>query len=146
MTYQGYLYIRETGEITRFGKPVRWTIDSHGYLATRIGGKYVLAHRLAWFLATGAWPKAEIDHANRLRSDNRWANLREATKAQNAQNRVVHKNNALGARGVRKRPDGFYEPRLMHSGRAIYLGIFRTLEEAVDARKMAEKGYFTHAH
>lgn len=146
MTYRGYTYSKETGTITRSGKPVVWTTDSHGYLATHIGDKYILAHRLAWFLATGVWPKVEIDHVNRLRSDNRWVNLREATKAQNAQNRVVHKNNFLGVRGIRKRPDGFYEPRLMHRGRAVYLGVFRTLEEAIDARKMAEKEYFTHAH
>jgi hypothetical protein len=38
-------------------------------------------------LMTGAWPEASIDHANGNRSDNRWTNLRSATRNENAQNK-----------------------------------------------------------
>ena len=36
------------------------------------------------------------------------------------------------------------EPRLMKNGKAIYLGLFKTLAEAVKARETAEKEHFTH--
>lgn len=119
--------------------------DSKGYRLVRIGGKYRQGHRVAFWLATGTWPPDEIDHRNRIKNDNRWRNIRPATKAENAQNRKVYINNRLGVRGVRLRRDGYYEPRLMLNGKAKYLGIYRTLEEAVTVRAWAEMEYFSHA-
>lgn len=133
-----------TGVITRDGK-VEQVKDSHGYLIIKVDGKYIPQTHLAWKLMTGEYPAVEVDHENRVVDDNRWKNLRLATKSQNAQNRVVHKNNRLGIRGVRLRPDGLYEPRLMINGKALYLGVYSILEDAIDARKMAEIKEFTHA-
>lgn len=141
-----FTYNKETGRITdENGLFVDTVRDSHGYRQfLEEDGKYVPASRKAWQLVTGKWPAHEIDHRNRVVDDNRWDNLREATKSQNAQNRAVHKNNRLGVRGVRRLGDKCFEPRLMINGKAIYLGTFRTLEEAVAARKAAEKEHFTH--
>lgn len=47
----------------------------------------------------GSWPDGTIDHINRNKDDNRIANLRIATKAQNAVNSTVVKA-ASGKRGV----------------------------------------------
>lgn len=58
-----------------------------GYVAIGIDGKLYKGHRLAWLYMTGEWPKDEIDHINRTKHDNRWVNLREATKEQNCDNR-----------------------------------------------------------
>ena len=132
-----------TGLMTLNGEAVQ-VKDSGGYLIIKIGGRYLPQHRVAWKLMTGEWPQAEIDHINRNRADNRWCNLREATKAQNAQNRAAHSNNHLKVRGVRQRPDGSFEPRIMKEGRAIYLGVYPTLEEAVAVRKQAEQRIFSH--
>ena len=101
-------------------------------------------HRIAWVLMTGCWPECCIDHVDRDKTNNRWANLRAATWQQNCQNRSVHSNNKLGIRGIRMNYNKF-EPRLMKNGVAIYLGLYKTLAEAVEARKNAEKEYFTHA-
>lgn len=75
-------------------------LNSAGYIRIKIDGKSYAAHRLAWLWSTGEWPKSEIDHINRKRSDNRIANLREATRSQNIQNGSHRINNRSGIRGV----------------------------------------------
>lgn len=58
----------------------------HGYIMFQVNGHRDYAHRFAWLYMTGKWPK-ELDHINGDRSDNRWLNLREATRFQNNGNR-----------------------------------------------------------
>jgi hypothetical protein len=106
--------------------------------------RYFALHRIAWVLMTGEWPADIIDHRNRDKKDNSWVNLRAANWSQNAQNKKTHSNNKLGIKGIRLNGERF-EPRLMKDGKAIYLGLFKTLAEAVEARKAAEEEHFTHA-
>ena len=87
------------------------------YTVIKINRQGYLAHILAWLLMTGVWPKLSIDHINRNGLDNRWANLREATVAQQAQNR---RRNSKLPKGVR---------RLRNRYIAV-LGSFETPEEA----------------
>lgn len=147
MRFDGFRYDPKTGRIYRpCGKPLSCKPHSSGYLYANIGGKHVAQHRLAWFLQTGEWPPGDIDHCNRNKADNRWKNLRLATRKQNCENRKVYRNNVLGVRGIRYRPrDRLYEPRMMHHGRRLNLGLYKTLWEAVEARKKAEQQVFTHA-
>ena len=49
--------------------------DKDGYLILKIKGKQFKAHRIAWLLNYGEFPKGEIDHINRCRTDNRIENL-----------------------------------------------------------------------
>ena len=72
---------------------------SQGYRLIGIDGRVYKASRLAWFYMTEKWPKI-IDHVNADRADNKWINLREATQAQNLQNRGAQKNNTSGYKGV----------------------------------------------
>lgn len=71
-----------------------------GYRRIMVNGKRYLEHRLAYYLMTGEWPELEIDHKNRIRSDNRWTNLRTATDQQNAWNAEAYGES--GVRGVHK--------------------------------------------
>ena len=56
----------------------------NGYIQICVDGRLYLEHRLAWFYMTGKWPPHEIDHINRVRNDNRWNNLRLATRSINS--------------------------------------------------------------
>ncbi len=62
------------------------TAGSHGYLTGAIFGRQYLAHRVIWAIETDGWPDC-IDHINGNRRDNRIANLRSVSKAENAKNK-----------------------------------------------------------
>lgn len=55
-------------------------IHSDGYRRIEIDGRRYLASRLAWLYMKGRMPENFVDHINRIRDDNRWANLRHVGK------------------------------------------------------------------
>jgi len=63
-------------------------LEWSGYWRISVEGRKVLAHRVCYALGTGTDPYPyELDHINRDRGDNRLANLRPATHAQQQANR-----------------------------------------------------------
>src|ERR1017187_11030261 len=76
-----------------------------GYSTIRLDKKLYQAHRLAVFFMTGEWPEQDPDHRDNVRENNRWANLRPATRSQNAANGRVHRDNVTGLKGVTFRKD-----------------------------------------
>lgn len=111
------------------------TLDKQsGYI--RVGMKirgrayYFQAHRIAWFLQTGSWPY-NVDHKNRIKTDNVWSNLRAATHAQNMINRDYPRSVSL-PRGVYQSRDR-YRVLLRVNGVQTHLGSFDTVEEAHSA-------------
>lgn len=91
----------------------------------------VLLHRAAWLLVTGGWPDVEIDHDDRDRANNRWLNLRPATKGQNRQN-LSARTAKGGLRGATKYRDK-WKAQIKVDGVHHYLGLFDTEEEAHEA-------------
>ena len=79
---------------------VAGSIATNGYRMIRVDTKRYCAHRLAWLYVFGVWPRAEIDHVNNQRDDNRLSNLREATRRENAANARLAVNNSSGVKGV----------------------------------------------
>ena len=144
-------YVQETGIFTwkvstsnrvKVGG-IAGSLDGGGYLQIRLQRRPHLAHRLAWLYVYGSWPKDQIDHINRDRADNRIENLREATNKQNMQNRSKSSHNTSGHPGVSwyKRISKWVA-KIMHNQKQIHLGCFNTIEEAIAARKAAEKLYW----
>lgn len=100
---------------------------NYGYRVIKVGGKAYQAHRLAWLYMTGEWPKAEIDHINLNRADNRFNNLREATRSQNFANRRVMPDSVSGLKGASWRAGrrrNVWRSILTHNGDRHYLGSF----------------------
>ena len=64
------------------------TQDAKGYIGISIDGKRYAAHRLAWLYVTGCWPSDQIDHINRVKSDNRACNIRDVPQLIN----LINKN------------------------------------------------------
>jgi hypothetical protein len=62
--------------------------NGYFYRVVYSGGRhrYLLNHRVAWFLYHGAWPDDQIDHVNNNRTDNRILNLRQASRVENSRN------------------------------------------------------------
>jgi hypothetical protein len=68
------------------GSEAKGTVTNRGYIHIRVNKTLYLAHRLGWYLTYGVWPK-ELDHKNRIGTDNRLENLREVTHVENMANR-----------------------------------------------------------
>ncbi len=100
-------YNPETGLFSRLGGrrsdrvgKVAGSPQGQGYLLIFVDGRRYRAHRLAWFYMTGEWPADGIDHVNNIKTDNRFANLRLATRAQNEMNKPPSRSNTSGVKGV----------------------------------------------
>jgi hypothetical protein len=93
-----------TWMVTRTGKAragsVAGRLTNHGYRQIQIDGRYYHAHRLAFVYMLGRWPEQQVDHKDGVRDHNAWGNLREATPAENGQNRRTQRNNSTGFMGV----------------------------------------------
>lgn len=104
----------------------------------RINGRLYLAARLIWLIETGRWPNPEVDHQNRDHGDNRWENLREATRHEQMQNKTKQSNNTSGFKGVRFRPHhGKWEARINSHGRTVWRAYATTAQEAAALRRVA---------
>ncbi|MCM2503897.1 HNH endonuclease [Aureimonas altamirensis] len=120
---------------------VAGSVDAKGYRVIAIRGHSYYAHRLAWRMVTGNWPTDCIDHINRIRDDNAWANLREATRAENLRNRSLYKNNKSGYKGVYRYAEGSFGASVNLDGKRYFLGLFPTAEAAYAAYLGAARVY-----
>jgi hypothetical protein len=134
-------YDPDTGVFT-WSKPYRGNIvgsivgrELHsGYWQIRFMSKNYLAHRLAWFYCFKEWPAEELDHINRVRSDNRLDNLREATRKENSRN---CNNTSTYGHNIYKRYDKFRVARQIN-GTILYFGTYKNLETAIAVRDYIE--------
>lgn len=134
-------YDADTGKftLTESGLPVKETKDSKGYVIVSINRRTYSAHRLAWLYVHGRLPKEQIDHINRIKDDNRLVNLREATNAQNAQNRDLYSTNSSGYVGVSfNKKSQKYEAYITLNGKRYRLGHHELAEDAANAYKQAK--------
>lgn len=142
-------YNPDTGEFTwkvssgtraKIGS-VAGTKDRNGYIRISINEKRYLAHRLAWFYMNSEWPQEFIDHINHIKDDNRYLNLRLATKNDNSRNAKMRVDNKCGYKGVSI--DGTkYKAQICKNHKRITLGRFDTAEEAHAAYIAAAKIHF----
>ena len=149
-------YNPDTGEFTRLitssprgvkGEITKGYLGVQGYYKIQVDNTQYPAHRLVWVWVYGSIPDdMMIDHINRIRADNRLSNLRLVTHAQNQQNKNVNIRNKVGYTGV-----FWYASKQVWTANItvnnvhIHLGTFKTLEQAVKMRKIAESEYYTHA-
>jgi hypothetical protein len=140
-----FSYDPQTGElhwrVSRAGLPVGnmgGYVNPKGYWIVSIDGRQYLAHRIIWKLMTGCEPKAFIDHKDGDKENNRWRNLREATKADNSQNCKKYDTNTSSVKGVT------WERRLQKWKAVInannnrhYIGLFENFSDAAHARELA---------
>ena len=116
------------------------TLHHTGYRYIYINGRRYNSSRLAWFYIRGYFPEHEVDHINRNPSDDRWCNLREASRQCNIRNRGMFKNNTSGVKGVHwhKQHEKWYA-QIRVSGKLKHLGYHDDFTEAVAHRLAAEQ-------
>jgi len=118
----------------------KWHLTKHGYVRTS------LKNRRMKFLHNFILPNYNniyVDHINNNKLDNRYNNLRYATKQQNAMNSKIPKNNKLKIKGVcfdNKRKK--WRATIKINQKQIHLGYFLNINDAKDIRIKAEEKYF----
>lgn len=125
------------------GKRAMGCENGNGYLVGPLLSKNYLAHRVAWAIYHGRAPNKKIDHQNGVRSDNRIENLRTVDDFANAQNMSLSKANRSGATGV-SIAGNQWVARIRANGRQYHLGLFTLFDDALAARKAAERKYGFH--
>lgn len=106
-------------------------IGSERYTHISVAGIKYAAHRLAWLYVHGVWPHLYIDHKDGVRSNNKFANLRECTVTENLRNRKQLKNNRSGFKGVSwQKQRGKWKVQARLDGKKLNLGYFDNLEQA----------------
>ena len=116
------------------------TVSSNGYIVIRVDGTRFKAHRLAWLYTHGVMPTHDIDHLNRVKADNRIANLRDVSRSMNLQNQTRPRtDNTSGYLGVSwYKASKRWSAQLRVSGRNQHLGYFSN-PEAAHAAYLAAK-------
>ena len=110
------------------------TLDPIGYIRITINKKRYQSHRLAYLYVTGSFPPNDIDHINNIRDDNRFANLREATRSQNMHNSKMQKNNTSGRKGVCwQKQCKKWRALITINNKKIHLGLFNDIDLAYTA-------------
>jgi len=99
------------------------------------------------FYMTGKWPEQFVDHINGDRDDNRWSNIREATRWINNVNKRPWRNKRYSPLKGVTWAHGKYIAQIKADFRNFYLGRFDTAEEAHEAYCAAARKYFgEYAH
>ena len=112
------------------------------YHTISLNGRKYKRSRLAFAWMTGAWPTHQIDHINGDSTDDRWANLREATATQNAWNHRKRSKASHLPMGVRSNPSGRFSARIAVNKRMVQIGTFDTAAEASEAYAAARRQYY----
>jgi hypothetical protein len=127
-----FTWRKKTGRKAKIGKAAG-VIHSSGRVFMSVDGHKSFGHRIAWLHVTGEWPAEgmTIDHINGDPSDNRWCNLRLATRSQNQANRRPNCNSSSGVKGVEWHPQsGKWRAKIGINRKAHHIGLFTSKEEA----------------
>lgn len=117
---------------------------SDGRIVIRIDGRTYLRYRLAWLWMTGQWPTGEIDHADGDPANDRFANLREASRGLNQQNirrpfKTKKSSKYLGVFANKPGRAAPWRAAITDRGRQMNLGAFMTETEAHEAYLSAKR-------
>lgn len=132
----------EGGRFAKKGKIAGANIGN-GYLGIGVDGVHYRVSRLAVLWMTGVMPTKQVDHINGIRDDNRWANLRQATRSDNIANSKLRKDNKSGFKGVHWNESARkWRAHIRHKGKGYHLGSFDAPEEAYQAYCRAAREMF----
>lgn len=120
---------------------------AYGYLQMNVNGWPYLVHRLIVLYTLGYFPLEDVDHIDGDRLNNRWSNLRLVNRQENLRNCGVRSDNTSGQVGVSFAKDRrSWHAYIGDGDERTSLGHFKTFDEAVAARRGAERilGYHTN--
>ena len=107
-----------------------------------IGNRMYTRYQIIWAICKGVWP-SQVDHRNRVSTDDRIENLRIASTSQNGANCKKSSRNTSGVKGVSWSEERHkWVASITVRDRRYLLGRFKTLEQARQAYLEAAKKHF----
>lgn len=114
-------------------KKYRWSLCSNGYVIDV--GKKIYLHRLL----TNAPNDMDVDHKNHNTLDNKDCNLKVCAHQKNMTNMKLSIVNTSGVTGVWfDKKNNKWCAEIKRNNKKIWLGRYKTKEEAIQVRKIAE--------
>ena len=136
----GNIYNKITHAVlcSRFDKKTGYFLSVNSDLCFNIEVSTIGLHKLIYMLHYGDIPKcAEVDHIDQNKLNNKIDNLRLLSKRDNQLNSSKVEN----AKGYHKMKDGRFQSQIRARGQKIYLGSFKTEDEASAAYHAAKEIY-----
>lgn len=129
---------------TRFAGKEAGSTNRRGYREVQIGGRLHLRHRLIWLAEHGVMP-IMLDHEHGVAAGDGIGNLRQTNQPENTKNAKRQLRNKSGCTGV----DWYaasekWRASIRADGQRVHLGHFDKIEDAIAARKQAERLYGFH--
>ncbi|HUD90085.1 HNH endonuclease [Sphingobium sp.] len=122
------------------GKEAFTGLDGGGYRQGTIFGRYFKASRVIWAIFHGVWPSEEVGYVDGDRTNTRISNLRDVPHSVIQKNSRLNKTNSSGVSGVSwNRVHEKWQASIGCNGKPKALGVFVKLEDAIAARRLAEK-------
>ena len=126
-----------------------WYYDKNGYVTTNCYQNHtqIRLHRLVLGVEDNN-KNIVVDHKNHPprtehKIDNRKQNLEIVTRSQNNMNRYKQINNTSGLTGVYWNKNASkWQAYIWYENQYVYLGLYDNKNDAIEARKNAEKEYF----
>lgn len=118
----------------RAGDPAGARRGEVGYLQVSIDNRLYRVHLVIWKMVTGEEPENFIDHEDTDKGNNRWLNLRDATKSQNQANIGLTARNTSGFKNVRwYKAYQKWAAQFTKEGVCYFVGYFDDVNEAAAA-------------
>ncbi len=117
------------------------SIISSGYRSVWFNGNRIQYHQVIFYAAHGYLPKEgrTIDHDDRNKQNNCIDNLLDVTLEENARNTGLSKSSTTGYKGIHFfKADRKWHAHIYRGGSRIFIGSFKTKQEAINARRDVE--------
>lgn len=124
----------------RFAGDQSGTVEQK-YLRVLLNKVPYLVHRIIFKMHHNEEPE-EIDHINRIRSDNRIDNLRAANAYLNQNNKSNNLSKRSGHSGITwDKSKDKWKAQTRLQGKQLYVGLFNSIPEALEAQQQFLKDY-----
>ena len=131
--------VSSAGEVRRGGKVLKGNTMTIGYKGvTLVQGPQLLVHRLvALAFIPNPENTREVDHINRVKTDNRVENLRWASRNENMTNIGVRHDNKLGEKHIHFCPQRrSFVVQITRNKQSVYAKRFKDLDDAIVERDL----------
>lgn len=129
-------------EIAQNVKHRRWCLSSGGYPVANVKGEIVFLFDYVMALKFDEKPEGcYVDHINHDKLDNRLTNLRFVSPTESSHNMPMRSDNTSGVTGVNKTKNNTYRAYITANKVRYELGHYKTIEEAIAARREAEERF-----